>query len=90
MVNTTFHLPAPGNEPIRDYRPGSPETESLQARIDTLASETLEIPCIVGGEEIFTGQVTESTAPHDHGNTICRWHAATPEVLGFETSHHAP
>ncbi|MDF1700381.1 MAG: aldehyde dehydrogenase family protein, partial [Planctomycetota bacterium] len=38
-------------------------------------------PGLVGGEELFTGETREWTAPHDHGNTVCRWHASTPEVM---------
>ena len=81
MVNTTFHLPAPGNEPVREYRPGTPETQSLQACIDSLASEVHEIPCIVGGEEITTGNIEEVRSPHDHQKVLARYHAATPEVI---------
>ena len=81
MVNTTFRLAPPGNEPIRDYRPGSPETLSLQARIDSLAGETTEIPCIVGGKEVRTGKLEEVRSPHDHSKVLARYHAATPEVI---------
>ncbi len=86
MLNTVFRRDEPKNEPIRMYAPGSAETASLQARLAEMSAETLEIPCIVGGEEIFTGEVRTTTAPHDHSNEICRWHAATPEVLAKATA----
>jgi len=81
MLNTVFRRDEPANEPIRPYAPGTAETASLQARLAAMSAETAEIPCIIGGEEIFSGEVTEWTAPHDHGNVLCRWHGATPEIL---------
>jgi len=80
MVNTTFLPASPANEPVREYRPGTPETSSLKARCKEMASTTVEIPCIVGGEEIFTGKITEWRAPHDHSRVLCKWHASTPEL----------
>jgi len=81
MLNSVLRRDEPANEPIKMYAPGAPETVSLQAKLAAMSAETLEIPCIVGGEEIFTGETREWTAPHDHGNTVCRWHASTPEVM---------
>ncbi len=78
---TRVTLNLPPNEPVRSYRPTSPETESLKRRLDELKRETIEIPCIVGGEEIRTGEIFENRAPHDHDQLLCRYHAATPEVL---------
>ncbi|MGE3164560.1 MAG: L-glutamate gamma-semialdehyde dehydrogenase [Planctomycetota bacterium] len=81
MNNTRFHLELPPNEPISSFRPGEASTVALQKRIQELASETLEIPCLVGGKEVFTGKVKEWRAPHDHEKVLCRWHSATPEVV---------
>ena len=80
MINATFFTDSPPNEPVREYRPGAPETLSLQARLKQMGSETIDIPCIVGGEEIFDGKVTEWSAPHDHSKVLCRWHASTPQM----------
>ncbi len=81
MMNTDFTRSLPPNEVIRGYAPGAAETKSLAKRLAELSSETLEIPCIVGGEEIRTGDIHENRAPHDHSNVLCRWHAANPDVV---------
>jgi 1-pyrroline-5-carboxylate dehydrogenase len=81
MNDTAFHLDRPVNEPVREYRPGSAETQRLQARLAEMQREVVEVPCIVGGEEVFTGKVREVRAPHDHSKLLARWHGATPEVL---------
>lgn len=81
MLNTTHQYPLPDNERVREYRPNAPETQRLEAKLAALAAEPTEIPCIVGGEEIRTGDVRELRSPHDHSLLLARWHAATPEVI---------
>jgi 1-pyrroline-5-carboxylate dehydrogenase len=81
MPNTVFRLDEPTNEPIRSYAPGSPERASLQATLERMIAQCAEVPCVVGGEEVRTGQVTEMTLPHDHTRTFCRWHAADEALL---------
>ena len=73
-----FHVPTPVNEPVLDYAPGSPERATLQAALDAQAAETVEIPCVIGGQHVFTGNVHELTAPGDHGLVLARVHLAGP------------
>lgn len=69
------------NEPFLHYTPGSPERAKLRAAVDKLAGETIEIPCIVNGKEVYTGLVEEQRNPSNHEQVICRFHNATPELL---------
>ncbi len=69
-------VPDPKNEPIRDYAPGSPERRSLEERLQEMLGEVVEIPLIVGGEEVRTGNLAESVCPHDHGHVLARFHQA--------------
>jgi len=71
-------IPQPSNEPIRGYAPGSAERASLQAAVTARASEVVEIPCVVGGEHLFTGNVRAVTMPCDHGHVIANVHMAGP------------
>ena len=48
-------VPPPVNEPIRSYAPGSPERASLKARLKAMASEKIDMPLIIGGQEVKTG-----------------------------------
>jgi len=50
-----FRPPAPTNEPVKDYAPGSPERAELQKRLAELERERLDVPCVIGGEEVRTG-----------------------------------
>src|SRR4051794_15138155 len=63
--NGNRRVPAPVNEPIRSYAPGSPERASLKARLKEMAAETIEMPLIIGGKEIRTGDTAPSVMPHD-------------------------
>ena len=78
-MSGTFRVPAPVNEPIRSYAPGTPERAELKAALCRIAGEEVEIPVIIGGKRIRTGNVHEIRAPHDHGLLLGTWHEAGPE-----------
>ncbi|MCX7906024.1 MAG: L-glutamate gamma-semialdehyde dehydrogenase [Bacteroidetes bacterium] len=86
-----YKIPRPTNEPVRSYAPGTPERASLRRRIEQMRSEVIEIPVIVAGEELYTGQVQEVVCPHEHGHVLARFHQAGPrEVeLALEAAKHA-
>ena len=66
----------PANEPILGYEPGSQERESLQSEIDRQMAEIIEIPCIINGEEIYTGVTVPQVIPHNHGHVLANVHLA--------------
>ena len=66
----------PVNEPILGYAPGSPERAALQSELDRQMSEIVEIPCIINGEKVFTGNTTTQVIPHKHGHVLANVHLA--------------
>ncbi len=74
--NGTRRVPIPVNEPVRAYRPDSPERASLESRLDTMAGEREEIPIVIGGERITTGNLAQAVMPHDHQHVLADWHQA--------------
>jgi 1-pyrroline-5-carboxylate dehydrogenase len=72
-------LPPLVNEPIRSYAPGSPERAALKSRLAAMEKECPEIPLIIGGKEIRTGDIEKATSPHKHGHVTATWHKARPE-----------
>ena len=50
-----FRPPAPVNEPVKDYAPGSPERDELKRRLEELQRDRLDIPGVIGGEDVRTG-----------------------------------
>ncbi|HEY3050384.1 MAG TPA: L-glutamate gamma-semialdehyde dehydrogenase [Gaiellaceae bacterium] len=63
-----FRPPKPTNEPVKDYAPGSPERQELRRRLDQMQAERIELPLVIGGEEVTTGTTAEVVMPHkkDH------------------------
>ena len=76
MANGIVRVPEPINEPIQPYGPGSAEKASLKQRLDQMLAEQVEVPVIVGGQEIRTGKTVETVCPHDHGHVLARVHQA--------------
>lgn len=81
MSDGLFRIPPPSNEPVRSYAPGEAITASLRAEVERQASEVVEIPIVIGGERIRTGDTVDITMPCDHGHVIARAHMPTPEIV---------
>lgn len=79
MSNGVFKISNPANEPVLSYKPGSPERKQLKDSISTLRNIEIEIPCIVGGKEVRTGNMGECRIPHEHGHILARYHKAGPK-----------
>ncbi len=81
MANALFTTPVPENEPVKPYAPGSPERVELKAKLQEMAAEQVEIPVIIGGKEVFTGNTADEIVPHDHGHVLATWHMAGPDEV---------
>jgi 1-pyrroline-5-carboxylate dehydrogenase len=64
------------NEPILSFAAGSPERASLQAKYDEMATQTIEIPLIIDGKEIKTGDTGNCIMPHNHQHVLATYHKA--------------
>jgi 1-pyrroline-5-carboxylate dehydrogenase len=76
LNNAIFRVPMPVNEPIYDYAPGSPERAKLKAALDDIAGKKIEIPLIIGGKEVRTGNLGQAVMPHDHKHVLADYHQA--------------
>jgi 1-pyrroline-5-carboxylate dehydrogenase len=77
----SFRPPAPANEPVNGYAPGSPEREALQRRLGELESDRIEIPLVIGGERVRTGDTFEAVEPHKRSHVLATVHqGGTAEV----------
>ena len=80
-MTNQFTIPIPVNEPIKDYGLGSPEKASLQAKVDELSSQVIDIPLVIGGEEIRTGNTAQCIMPHDHEHVLANFHQASEKEV---------
>jgi len=78
MNNAVIQIPEPENEPIRAYAPGSPERELLKAALAETAEKVIDIPLLIDGREIRTGNTGTVVMPHDHAHVIATYHKAGP------------
>lgn len=81
MNNGYFTLERPKNEPGLSYRVGSPERAAVLAEVERQAALTVDIPCIIGGKEIRTGNTKPVVEPHRHANVLANFHLAGKEEL---------
>jgi 1-pyrroline-5-carboxylate dehydrogenase len=77
--NGARRTPPPVNEPVRGYAPGTPERAELKARLASMSAEQADIPIVVDGREIRTGDTAQIVMPHAHQHVLGTWHAATTE-----------
>jgi 1-pyrroline-5-carboxylate dehydrogenase len=75
-MNSIPNVPAPINEPVLSYAPGSPERALLKDTYARMKGEEIEIPLIIGGQEVRTGNMDVSVSPHDHQHALARYHKA--------------
>ena len=73
---TDFTVPKPENDPIQSYAPGTPERKELKATLDELKGKEVEIPIIIGGKEIKTGNTQKCIIPHNHKHVLAHFHQA--------------
>ena len=77
--NGNRRVPRPVNETVKSYAPGSPERAELKARLKSMSNEHADIPLIIGGSEIHTGQLAQTVMPHNHRHVLADWHRASEE-----------
>jgi 1-pyrroline-5-carboxylate dehydrogenase len=74
MSNGIFRIPCPENEPVTSFAPGTPERSRLAARVDELASRSIDIPARIGGRHVRTGRTSPVVVPHDHRHVLGELH----------------
>ncbi|WP_447006085.1 L-glutamate gamma-semialdehyde dehydrogenase [Saccharothrix isguenensis] len=73
-------VPAPVNEPVLGYAPGTPERAQLQARLAELAKEPTELTLTIGGEQrVGGGERYDVVQPHNHRAVLGTLHGATQQ-----------
>ncbi len=81
MRNSVAKIPFPTNEPVYSYAPGTKERELLKKAIEEIKSQQVEIPVIIGGEEIKTGVTREIREPHNLDSVLGVYHKATEKEV---------
>ena len=80
-MNTPPKIPAPVNEPVLSYAPGTRERADLKQTLKDMGGRQIEIPVVVGGKEIRTGRTVDAVMPHCHKHVLAKVHQAGPDEL---------
>jgi len=76
MGSTAHKIDRPTNEPVLSYAPATSERAALKAKLAELRAAEIEIPIIIGGKDVRTGDVGECRLPHDHAHRLAVYHKA--------------
>lgn len=76
MNNANFEFREPKNEPVFSYAPGTPERELLQKELERQYNQEIEIPLIIGGKEVKTGDMGQVVMPTQHNHVLAKYHKA--------------
>src|SRR3712207_5949706 len=85
-MDAVTNVPAPGNEPVLTYAPGSPERAALQQCLTELAADPLELTLTIGDKQRMAGgERFDVVQPHRHsavlGTSAHSTHADAEEAV---------
>ncbi|MDT7790254.1 MAG: 1-pyrroline-5-carboxylate dehydrogenase, partial [Pseudonocardiales bacterium] len=79
-MDAVTQVPAPVNEPVLQYAPGTPERAELQAKLAELQKEPLELTMTIGGEQrMGGGERFDVVQPHNHRSVLGTLAGATQQ-----------
>ena len=76
MSGRQINIRQPVNEPVLGYLPGSAERRALKAELGAMRGRTVDIPLVIGGREVRSGNSGECRIPHDHQHLIGHYQRA--------------
>ncbi|WP_175412315.1 L-glutamate gamma-semialdehyde dehydrogenase [Streptomyces sp. TRM64462] len=79
-MDAVTQVPAPVNEPVHGYAPGSAERARLEAKLKELAENPIDLPMTINGvKRMGRGERVNVVQPHNHQAVIGTFAAATQE-----------
>ncbi|MFC4948930.1 L-glutamate gamma-semialdehyde dehydrogenase [Pseudonocardia sp. GCM10023141] len=79
-MDATTSTPAPRNEPVLNYAPGSPERADLEVALSELGGQQHELTVTIdGSQHMAAGARFDVVAPHDHQHVLGTGANATHE-----------
>ena len=70
MPKGFFNVPIAKNEPVLSYAPGTPERAELKEKLNELRSNEVDLPMVIGGNDVFTDRKVRMFPPHDIKHTL--------------------
>ncbi|MCW8981752.1 MAG: L-glutamate gamma-semialdehyde dehydrogenase [Altibacter sp.] len=76
-----FEVPVAVNEPVKEYRPGSPERAEVLTTYKKMYNSTVDVPLYINGKNVKTGDTATMSCPHDHKHILGTYHRATKKNI---------
>ena len=70
MTDAIFNIPAPYNEPVYTYAPGTPEKAALKRALAEAKSAQKDAPMYIGGQHVRTEQQVAMHPPHERAHVL--------------------
>ena len=83
MNELNFKIEEAVNEPIKGYEAGSLDKKSLKSKLNEMSSTEYDIPLIINGQEIKTGNLGKCVMPHDHKHILGHYHKASNKEVAM-------
>ncbi len=74
MSNSIVKIPVAVNEPILNYKSGSPEKLELKKTLKEFKNKEVEIPMYINGQQVKSGQLVEIRPPHERKHLLGHYH----------------
>lgn len=81
MNHAVYSVSRPQSQSERSYLPGSPEKETLKKELQRQYANPVEIPCIIGGKEVYTGNTIDLIMPDEKEHRLGVAHLAGEKEL---------
>src|SRR5438477_12993633 len=78
-THAIFSPPSAANEPVHDCARGSDERARLKARLEQMRGERPEVPLVIGGRDVTTGDLRPAVMPHDKEHVLADVHQGSAE-----------
>lgn len=77
-MDAVTQVPAPVNEPVHSYAPGTPERARLEEQLKQLSENPIDLPMTINGvKRMGGGERFDVVQPHDHKSVIGTFAHAT-------------
>jgi 1-pyrroline-5-carboxylate dehydrogenase len=85
-MSGAWNIPIPHNEPVLSYAPGTSERAALKAALAAVGAQQPDIPAVVGGHEVRSGDTHDVVSPHCHQRVLAKVHQADRKTIAAAVS----
>jgi len=91
MSKAIFKVPTPVNEKVKEYKKDSEELKSLLHEYDEMYKKTIDVPMIIGGNEVTTQEKINIYPPHDINHCVGHYYLGNEKHVeeAIEAALHA-